>query len=212
MLSGAASTSAQQIVCGPPSGARQHAALRVGERADDGARQQLEVGHADAADALRGDERQHRDETAAGRDPEAQRRPLARTQHGEHGGPGREQRDHDRAVGGVDVAQRERGEQREADDDAEHHDRQRPPLRATRPRRPPQAQQDRREDRRHRGTSERDEHRVEVGDREPRRGQREREQRDAERRQREPAQLLAPDGCCYRREGDNVTRTLHDLE
>ena len=50
----------------------------------------------------------------------------------------------------------------------------------------------------HRGAPEGDEHRVEVGDREAGRGEREREHRDAERGQEQAAQLVVPGGCRYR--------------
>ena len=65
-----------------------------------------------------------------------------------------------------------------------------------------------------RGAAEGDEHRVEVGDREPGGREREREDRDAERGEREAAQLRAAgvDRCRYRSAADNVTRSLHDLE
>jgi hypothetical protein len=63
-----------------------------------------------------------------------------------------------------------------------------------------------------RGAPEGDEHRVEVGDREPGRRQREREADDAEQRQREPVQLGPAGGCRYRRRTDSVTRSFHDLE
>ena len=127
----------------------------------------------------------------AGGEPEAARRRLARPQHREDRRPGREQRDHHRAVGGVDVLEGERGEEREGGDDAERDDRERAPLGAARAGRAQRSEHGGAEHGGDHGAAEGDEHRVQVGDREPGGREGEREDGDAERGEREAAQLRA---------------------
>jgi hypothetical protein len=130
-----------------------------------------------------------------------------------HGGGGRQDRDdHGAVCGGLDL-ERERGEQREADDDARRHDRQRPRLLAGRQRRARDEQVDGGQGRGHGGAPEGHEPRVEVGDREPRRREREREADDAEgaeqqaRGQHLPARSRR--ACRYRRNRDSVIGATH---
>ena len=220
----------------PAERARERAALGVGERAQHGRDQQLDVGEPDRPEPSRRDEREHRDEpeAAASQNPREGDSPARSTANTAVQAAG-SSADHDRAVGGVDAAQRERREEREADDDPERDDGERAPLGARGARRAQCRRTTAPSHRGHRGAAEGDEQRVEVGDREPRRRQREREDRDAERGEREAAQFcvagrapveliaawLGPaeppcevgrTGCRYRRLVDNVTLAAHTLE
>ena len=103
-------------------------------------------------------------------------------------------------------------EQREADDDAERDDRQRAPLLAARPRRAPGAQQDHREDGADRGAAERDEHRVEVGDREPGGGSENENSATPSVASASPRSSSRRADAAIVARRDNVTRSFHDLE
>ena len=117
--------------------AGERAALGVAERrTSDDREQQLEVGGAQRA-ARRETNANTSTASSAGRRSPARTRGVGRS-------PARStaitavaagsSADDDRAVRGGPVVQRQRGEQREADDDAGGDDRQRAPLRAGRPR------------------------------------------------------------------------------
>ena len=100
----------------------------------------------------------------AGDDPERQPRTLAPAEDGRHRRRGREQGDHDGAVAGRRGGERERGEQREADDDAAGDHREPRPLRAAGKPLPGEREGEGGEDRGDHGAAGADEQRRQAGD------------------------------------------------
>jgi hypothetical protein len=111
---------------------------------------------------------------------------LVGARDGGHRRGGRQDRDDHRSMRrGLDL-EGERRQQREADDDPRRHDRKRAHLRPARPRRPRDREVGGGEQRGARRAPEGDHPRIEVGDGQARRGQREGEAEDAERAEHEP--------------------------
>jgi hypothetical protein len=178
-VTGAESTSAQQIVRGTAEVAAEDAAVRVAQPAERHRGEQEAVGGDQAAVGLGEREAADDQQPGEGRQPEERPRPLARDEDGRQGGGSGQRRDEDRAVGRLARGQREAGEEREADDDTARDEREALELMAARQRRADRGEVGAGEGRRDGGAREGDEPRIEVLDRELRRREREGEGHDA---------------------------------
>ena len=104
--------------------ARERAAFRVPEGGGGDRGEHEQVGGREAVHALGDGEHEDGDEAGGGREPERAAGTLTGAQDGEHGGRGGQQADDHAGVGGGEVLERDRGEQREADHDAEGDERE----------------------------------------------------------------------------------------
>jgi hypothetical protein len=187
----------------------QDGALCVADRTEQDGCQEQPVDRGDPRSPPCRGEHERGHEACSRRQPEAQARPLTGAQHGHHGGHRRQDADDDRALAGRAMLQRERCAERKADDDAGHHDRQAPPLDGRRPWRTTGAKHQRAENAGYRSTTERDEPRVEVGDRKLRRRQREGERQHAEAAEQQACRNAWDNGWRYRRKYGSVIRVVH---
>lgn len=110
---------------------------------------------------------------------------LAGAQHGRDRGGRREQADDDGGVGRGEILERERAEQRPAEDDAEHDETEPEELLARGKRRARGEQDQRRGNRRQRLPPDAHEHRIQLLDGDPGGRQREAEGQDAEEAEEE---------------------------
>jgi hypothetical protein len=163
-MTGSEITSAQEITCQPPEPPRQPGTLGIAEPADDDRRQHEYVADRRRRDSLRQSEAHHQRAAHHGEQPKGRLRPLAAPQHGEDRGCKRQEPDEHDRMGGRYVLQRQCGEQRKADDDAESRDDQGPYIVAFGSSLAKDGEHNPRQDGSDRGASHSEKYRVEIGD------------------------------------------------